>query len=141
MPIPTKTCPYQRASCPAGSSTRNSPSAAYAAFFPTFTLKGGILGGQFWDGRAADLTEQAKGPFLNPVEMNNTSQAQVIGKIALAAYASLFEQVCGPNAFDPANTEISYNCMAASIAAFEGTSELNKFTSKFDAYLGPVCTR
>lgn len=115
--------------------TRNAPSAAYAMFFPTFTLKGGIQGGQFWDGRAANLTEQAKGPFLNPVEMNNTSRAQVIGKIALAAYAPLFEQVCGPNAFDPANTDSSYNCMAASIAAFEGTSELNKFTSKFDAYL------
>ncbi|MEK6699556.1 MAG: cytochrome c peroxidase [Nitrospirota bacterium] len=132
---PDQNLPVSEGVMPGRFGTRNSPSAAYAAFFPTFTLKGGILGGQFWDGRAADLTEQAKGPFLNPVEMNNTSQAQVIGKIALAAYASLFEQVCGPNAFDPANTEISYNCMAASIAAFEGTSELNKFTSKFDAYL------
>jgi cytochrome c peroxidase len=30
--------------------------------------------------------------------------------------------------------------MAASIATFEGTSELNKFTSKFDAYLGGTYT-
>jgi cytochrome c peroxidase len=105
--------------------TRNSPSAAYAVFFPTFTQKGGAKGGQFWDGRAANLTEQAKGPFLNPVEMNNTSRAQVIGKIQTAAYSSLFTQVCGANAFDPANTDASYQCMAAAIAAFEGTSELN----------------
>jgi cytochrome c peroxidase len=115
--------------------TRNSPSAAYAVFFPTFTLKSGIRGGQFWDGRAANVTEQAKGPFLNPVEMNNTSRAQVIGKIQTAAYSTLFTQVCGANAFDPANTDASYHCMAASIAAFEGTSELNQFTSMFDAYL------
>lgn len=113
--------------------TRNSPSAAYAVFFPEFTLKGGIQGGQFWDGRAANLTEQAKGPFLNPVEMNNTSKEQVIAKICARPYAGDFETVCGPNACDPINTEAVYHCMAASIAAFEGTSELNKFTSKFDA--------
>jgi cytochrome c peroxidase len=114
---------------------RNSPSAAYATFTPPFTLKGGIKGGQFWDGRAANLTEQAKGPFLNPVEMNNTSRAQVIGKIQVSAYAVLFTQVCGASAFDPANTDAAYHCMASAIAAFEGTSELNQFTSKFDAFL------
>lgn len=113
--------------------TRNSPSAAYAVFFPEFTLKGGIQGGQFWDGRAANLTEQAKGPFLNPVEMANTSEAQVIAKICARPYAPDFETVCGPNACDPVNTVASYECMAASIAVFEGTSELNQFSSKFDA--------
>ena len=137
---PDQNLPVSEGVIPGRFGNRNSPSAAYAVFFPTFTLKGGVQGGQFWDGRAADLTEQAKGPFLNPVEMNNTSRAQVIGKIALASYAPLFEQVCGPNAFDPANTDISYDCMAASIAAFEGTSELNKFTSKFDAYLAGLYT-
>jgi len=115
--------------------TRNSPSAAYAVFNGQFTLKGGIQGGQFWDGRAANLTEQAKGPFVNPVEMNNPNRSAVIVKINNSAYSALFEQVCGPNAFDPANVNSSYDCMAGAIAAFEGTSELNKFTSKFDAFL------
>lgn len=132
---PDNTLPVSEGVIPGRFGARNSPSAAYAVFNPLFTTKRGIMGGQFWDGRAADLTEQAKGPFLNPVEMNNTSMAQVIGKIAVASYASLFDQVCGPNAFDPANTDISYHCMAASIAAFEGTAELNKFSSKFDAFL------
>ena len=27
---------------------------------------------QFWDGRAADLTEQAGGPMVNPVAMGST---------------------------------------------------------------------
>jgi len=114
--------------------TRNSPSAAYALFFPEFTLKKGILGGQFWDGRAANLTEQAKGPFLNPVEMNNTSKAQVLGKIQLSSYAALFEQVCGPDAFAPENVETSYHCMAEAIAAFESTEDFRRFDSKFDLF-------
>ncbi len=114
---------------------RNSPSAAYALFFPEFTEKSGIQGGQFWDGRALNLAEQAKAPFLNPVEMNNTSRAEVIGKIALRPYALLFEQVCGPNAFDPdpAIVDASYNCMADAIAAFEMTFIFQEFSSKFDA--------
>lgn len=137
---PDQAMPVSEGVIPGRFGTRNSPAAAYAVFFPPFTLKSGIMGGQFWDGRAADLTEQAKGPFLNPVEMNNTSRAQVIAKIAVSGYAALFEQICGPNAFDPANTDASYHCMAASIAVFEGTSELNKFTSKFDAYMMGMAT-
>ena len=30
------------------------------------------VGGQFWDGRAKDLAEQAGGPPVNPVEMGMT---------------------------------------------------------------------
>lgn len=112
---------------------RNSPTASYAVFSPVFTTSGGIQGGQFWDGRAATLAEQAKGPFLNPVEMANTSRAQVIGKIAASSYSVLFEQTCGPNAFDPGNVDQSYNCMADAIAAFEGTSIFSPFSSKYDA--------
>lgn len=116
---------------------RNSPSAAYAVFSPLFTLKGGIHGGQFWDGRAVDMADQARGPFLNPVEMNNTTRGQVIGKIQLSpfegGYAALFDQVCGPDAFAPENVDRSYVCMSEAIAAFEGTPLFRPFTSKFDA--------
>jgi len=112
---------------------RNSPTASYAAFSPTFTLKGGVIGGQFWDGRAATLADQAKGPFLNPVEMANTSEAQVIDKIAASPYAVLFQTVCGMNAFDTGNVAASYNCMAEAIEAFESTSLFSPFNSKYDA--------
>ena len=112
---------------------RNSPSAGYAAFTPLFTEKKGILGGQFWDGREPDLAGQARGPFLNPVEMNNTTRGQVIGKIAQRPYAPLFQEVCGLDAFDPANVDSSYVCMSEAIAAFEGTDLFSPFTSKFDA--------
>lgn len=132
---PDKNLPVSEGVIPGRFGTRNSPSAAYAVFNGEFTLKSGIMGGQFWDGRAANLAEQAKGPFLNPAEMNNPNKGSVIGKIQASTYALMFDQICGPDAFVPANVERSYNCMAASIAVFEGTSELNKFTSKFDAYL------
>ncbi len=133
---PDQHLPVSEGVIPGRFGNRNSPSAAYALFFPEFTLKGGIQGGQFWDGRAATLAEQAKGPFLNPVEMNNSSREQVIDKISFRPYASLFEQVCGPNAFDTndlAIVEASYNCMADAIAAFEMTFIFREFTSKFDA--------
>jgi cytochrome c peroxidase len=114
---------------------RNSPSAAYATFTPIFEpAPPNTIGGQFWDGRAADLTEQAKGPFLNPVEMNNLTRAQVIVKIEISDYADLFELVCGSDAFLPENVDSSYHCMAEAIAAYEGTEDLNKFNSRFDAY-------
>ncbi|MEN8258814.1 MAG: cytochrome c peroxidase [Thermodesulfobacteriota bacterium] len=130
---PDQHLPVSEGVIPGRFGSRNSPSAAYALFFPEFTLKGGIQGGQFWDGRALNLAEQAKGPFLNPVEMNNTSRAEVISKIAFRPYELLFEQVCGPNAFDPANVDTSYNCMADAIAAFEMTFIFREFSSKFDA--------
>ena len=51
---------------------RNSPTALNAA----------LLGSQFWDGRAADVEEQAGGPLLNPVEMAMPSKEAVVAKIA-----------------------------------------------------------
>ncbi|UCH92354.1 MAG: cytochrome-c peroxidase [Candidatus Aminicenantes bacterium] len=128
---PDQTLPVSEGVIPGRFGNRNSPSAAYAAFTPVFDARK-TLGGQFWDGRAPDLVEQAKGPFLNPVEMNNPDKAAVIGKIAVSQYADLFEQVFGPDAF--ADVEAAYHNMATAIAAYESTVEVNKFTSKFDAY-------
>ena len=111
---------------------RNSPTASYAKFFPEFTYTNNVaIGGQFWDGRAANLTEQAKGPFLNPVEMANPDKATVIADINASNYINLFNQVCGSTA----DIEAAYNCVAESIAAYEKTSEVSPFTSKFDAVM------
>ncbi len=110
---------------------RNSPSAAYASFSPEFSYENGeAIGGQFWDGRAANLIEQAKGPFLNPVEMNNPDKASVVTKVQFSAYATLFQQVYGMDIFT--DIELAYHNIADAIAAYETTSELNLFTSKFD---------
>lgn len=114
---------------------RNSPSAAYAAYSPAFYFnaeEGLWMGGQFWDGRAATLEDQAKGPFLNPVEMNNTKEG-VIQAVRDSKYAKLFRGVYGPTSLNDVDT--AYDLVAQAIAAFERTNVLNKFTSKYDYYL------
>lgn len=50
---------------------------------------------QFWDGRAANLQEQAGGPPLNPIEMGSKDWNEIIAKLAVdpdltAAYAALY---------------------------------------------------
>jgi cytochrome c peroxidase len=115
---------------------RQAPSAAYAAFSPTFhwdATAGMFIGGQFWDGRAPTLVEQAKGPFLNPAEMAMPSKAAVVKAVQNSSYAWLFLQVYGRNAFR--NVDKAYDNIADAIAAFEKTPHLNRFSSKYDAYL------
>jgi cytochrome c peroxidase len=130
---PDRSLPVSEGVIPGRFGGRNAPSAAYASFFPTFSYSPatGAIGGQFWDGRAPTLADQAKGPFLNPVEMNNPDKASVIDKIRGSTYATLFEQVYGIGALNDVDT--AYIQMADAIAAYETTSELNQFTSKFDA--------
>ncbi len=115
---------------------RNSPTAAYAGYSPDFHYdvdEGMYIGGQFWDGRAANLAEQAKGPFLNPLEMNNPSKQAVIQKIRDSDYVDRFEDVYGEGALY--DVEMAYDHVAYAIAAFEMTDEVNRFSSKFDKYL------
>jgi transposase len=47
------------------------------------------MGGQFWDSRAENLAERAKGPLLNPLEMNNLDKRTVVEKIGFPEYAYL----------------------------------------------------
>jgi cytochrome c peroxidase len=96
-----------------------------------------FVGGNFWDGRAtgdrlgSPAAEQALGPFLNPLEQALPDAAAVISKICVSAYSSLFEEVCG--ACPPANTNAAYDCVGLSVAAYEGSPEVNQFSSKYDA--------
>ena len=117
---------------------RKPPSAAYASFSPRRTLREkdkNWVGGQFWDGRADGLVAQAKGPFLNPLEMNNDSAADVVAKVRASSYRGLFEQVFGQNAFDNQPADVLFDQIAQAIAAYESSSEVNRFRSKYDAYL------
>jgi cytochrome c peroxidase len=70
---------------------------------------------QFWDGRAADVEEQAKGPVMNPVEMAMPSEKQVIAVVkSMPEYVDAFKKAF-PGEKDP----ISYDNMAKAIGAFE----------------------
>jgi cytochrome c peroxidase len=116
---------------------RNTPTAMYAAFSPEFyydETEGLFIGGQFVDGRAATLEEQAKGPFLNLLEMANPDKESVITKVREAEYAPMFEQAYRDAALWT-DTERAYEQVAAAIAAFERSAEFAPFSSKYDAYL------
>jgi cytochrome c peroxidase len=54
---------------------------------------------QFWDGRAATLEEQVKGPIENPVEMALTLDAAVERLRRIPGYAAWFERVFGTRDF------------------------------------------
>ena len=125
---------------------RNSPSVAYAAYSPAFAWneeEGLYMGGQFWDGRAATLTEQAKGPFLNPVEMAMESEAAVLAALVdrknrnAKSYNSLFKSVYGVDLLsldlhNSSSVTAVYGKLAEAIAAFESTVFFSPFTSKYD---------
>jgi len=114
---------------------RKPPSAAYAGDSPILYWDGTKwVGGMFWDGRATGwtlgdpLAEQAMGPFLNPLEQNNASAQVVIDKVLVSSYTDLFQQVCT----DPTKR---YECIGRAIAAYERSTEVNPFTSKYDYWL------
>jgi len=87
--------------------TRNSPTV----------LNAGWQDSQFWDGRAADLVEQAKGPILNPIEMGMPDEQAVEEKVrGIAEYQRAFALAFPGN--EPA---ITYQNIAEAIAAFERT--------------------
>jgi cytochrome c peroxidase len=115
---------------------RNTPTAGYAAFSPPFykNKKGDYVGGQFHDGRAHDLAEQAAEPPLNPIEMGMPSKQAVVERLREnQAYVSAFKRLFGDAILhDP---EQAYAAMAESIAAFEKTDFFAPFDSKYDRYL------
>ena len=135
-----------RGAVPTRFGNRKPPSAAYATLSPIFYYDVDeelFIGGNFWDGRATGeklgnpAADQALGPFLNPVEQNNPSKQAVLEQIASSKYAGLWEAVWGePISWEtPTDIEKNYDRVGLSIAAYEDSSEVNQFSSKYDAYL------
>jgi cytochrome c peroxidase len=123
---------------------RRPPTSAYADGGSLFydPADGLWIGGTFWDGRATGwvlgdpLAEQARGPFLNPVEQNLSSPAAACAVVQTSPYAGMFEQVWGIGSLDcGAGVDATYEKIARSIAAFERSAEVNPFSSKYDFYL------
>jgi cytochrome c peroxidase len=69
---------------------------------------------QFWDGRAATLEEQAKGPIANPIEMGMTHDGVVERLKGIAGYRAMFAKAFGTEVIDIDRT-------AKAIASFERT--------------------
>ncbi len=98
--------------------TRNAPTVYDAALHIA----------QFWDGRAKDVEEQAKGPILNPVEMAMPNEERVVATVkSIPQYVELFRKAF-PGAKDP----VTFDNVAKAIGAFERTLLLR---SRWDAFL------
>lgn len=123
--------------------TRKVPTLMYKSFSPPFGFhrekaedgkeKVVAKGGQFWDGRAADLAEQATGPMLDPNEMNNPSIEAVVEKVKAGPYAGLVVALHGPAAFD--KPQETMGKLTAALAAFQSSPRFAPFSSKFDDVL------
>lgn len=84
---------------------RNSPSVFHAA---------GHLA-QFWDGRAADVEQQAKHPIVNPIEMAMLSPEKVVAVLkSIPGYVEEFAA-----AFPDSEDAIDYDNIGRAIGAFE----------------------
>ena len=70
---------------------------------------------QFWDGRAADVEAQAKGPVLNPAEMAMPAESKVVAVLtSMPEYVEAFKR-----SFPDDPKPVTYDNMAKAIGAFE----------------------
>lgn len=84
---------------------RNAPSVYNAAGHFT----------QFWDGRAADVEEQAKGPVRNPIEMAMPSERDVLAVLeSMPEYGAAFQR-----AFPQDPKPVCLDNLGIAIGAFE----------------------
>jgi cytochrome c peroxidase len=85
---------------------RSSPTVWNAAF----------ASAQFWDGRAATLEDQAKGPVVNPVEMGMTDVEKAMDRVrAIPGYKPYFVKAFGDD------KPMTVDNAAKAVAAFERT--------------------
>ena len=80
----------------------------------------------FWDGRALSLEDQAFGPVVNPIEMNNTWPNAVASLQATDNYPDLFLEAFGTSTIDSV-------LVTNALAQFERT--LISGNSRFDKHL------
>jgi cytochrome c peroxidase len=115
---------------------RNAPSTAYAFMSPVFHKdpQGRYVGGQFYDGRAASLREQATEPLTNPIEMGLPDTASLLARIKEnPGYVTMFRETFSASVLsDPERTSAA---VGESIGAFVHTEGFAAFDSKYDRYL------
>ena len=82
---------------------------------------------EFWDGRAADLQDQAGGPPLNPIEMGSTDFDEIAAKLKEDdKMVAEFKKVYG-------SEKIDQETITGAIAEFE--KQLVTLNSPFDKYI------
>jgi cytochrome c peroxidase len=124
-------------STPGSYGLRNTPALTYASFTPPFLVDKEEdpiepKGGQFLDGRANFLDDQAEGPLLSPLEMNNPDRAAVVAKVA-RSYAAEFRAAFGADIFSR-GVDRTFLAVGAALQAFESSAVFHPFSSRFDRF-------
>lgn len=121
---------------------RNAPAAGYANTSPSFHFDDVLkeyVGGQFWDGRANTLADQAMGPPLNPAEMGLPNAETVVERIQENPfYVTTFKSLYGESVFDLSSKNDvlpAFQGFANAIQAFENTKQFASYDSKYDRFL------
>lgn len=113
-------------------SLRHSMSIAYTVFVPPLHYDESAEtwgGGLFWDGRVNSLEEQAAEPFVNPLEMA-ADRDWVVGQVQKAIYFPELLRLYG----SAGHPDSLYTFVTRALAAYQGSAEVNAFSSKFDAF-------
>lgn len=115
---------------------RHTPGLTYGSYAPGLTeIEPGVFaGGQFWDGRAGTLEEQATSPLYSPVEMA-LPDASVLRDRLLEKefYSDAFRSLFSEHVFD--NPDALNSAFSVAIAAFQRTELFSPFDSRYDRYL------
>ncbi len=83
---------------------------------------------QFWDGRAATLKDQAKGPLTNPIEMGMESHEAVVNRLkSIPGYVEEFKKIYSDK------DSLTIENVAEAIASFEETLVVKN--SAYDRYI------
>lgn len=134
---------------------RKPPTIAYTYASPALhhTIEDGaplFMGGLFFDGRAAGnvtgsvLADQAMQPMLNPAEMAMPDPASVVARACEthAEFAARVGEACALSlATAPLEDEAAgkvdqaFALLARAIAAYEASPEVNRFSSRYDAFV------
>jgi cytochrome c peroxidase len=113
---------------------RNTPSLVYASFTPPFSLADGPVGGFFRDGRASSLASQAQVPFVEPFEMANHDNAEVIARLQLSP-ATLQAFIAAYGQSPLSDPDGAMKNVGAALQAYETEDpSFHPFTSKFDSW-------
>ncbi len=116
---------------------RNAPSLSYVSNTPEFkydTIEGNVVpvGGLFWDGRVDTLFDQALQPFINPLEMGNSSLDSLVEKVKKRPY---FKSMIKANKLSKQSSDEIIRAIQNSLVAYQNSPEFNKFNSKYDLWL------
>jgi cytochrome c peroxidase len=122
------------------------PSLMYEQNMPPFTehffdagdeddgVDQGPAGGTLWDGRAQSAHEQARLPLLSEFEMANSSDDDVVVKVARAPYAAQFRRAFGAGVF--ADRRRAFKAVLLALETFEESpADFYPYSSKYDAFL------